>query len=200
VPAKQPARLDARVLCQAVFLAGFMGAGKSSVGRALGQRLRWVFEDLDDRIERRERRTIAGIFRDSGESEFRRAESAALRQAIAEMRGGGKIVALGGGAFVQKENAALLQASGVPTVFLDAPVEELWRRCRAQASEAGVERPLLRDKDQFQQLYKTRRPGYLKASLKIPTGGRTVDEVAAEIARKLGLKEIAIRTEEGEVE
>jgi len=61
-----------------VFLVGFMGAGKSSVGRALGQRLNWVFEDLDDRIEAREGRCVVEIFRDSGESEFRRAEHAAL--------------------------------------------------------------------------------------------------------------------------
>ena len=60
-----------------------MGAGKSSVGRALGQRLNWIFEDLDDRIEARERRTVAEIFRDSGELEFRRAEHAALQQVLA---------------------------------------------------------------------------------------------------------------------
>ena len=50
-----------------VFLVGFMGAGKTSVGRALGERLNWSFEDLDERIERREKRTVAAIFRDSGE-------------------------------------------------------------------------------------------------------------------------------------
>ncbi|HTS09821.1 MAG TPA: shikimate kinase, partial [Candidatus Eisenbacteria bacterium] len=57
-----------------------MGAGKTSVGRTLGQRLNWAFEDLDDRIQQREGRTIAEIFRDSGELEFRRAEHNALRQ------------------------------------------------------------------------------------------------------------------------
>ena len=89
-----------------------MGAGKSSVGRELGQRLNWLFEDLDDRIEAREGRTVAAIFRDSGEPAFRRAEHAALQQVLEELRGGSsKIIALGGGAFVQKENAVLLQAS-----------------------------------------------------------------------------------------
>ena len=97
-----------------------MGAGKSSVGRALGERLNWVFEDLDDRIEAREGRTVAEIFRDSGESEFRRAEHAALEHVLHELRGGvARIVALGGGAFAQKENAALLRGrpASVPTVF-----------------------------------------------------------------------------------
>jgi len=184
-----------------VFLVGFMGAGKSSVGRALGQRLNWVFEDLDDRIQAREGRTVAEIFRDSGESEFRRAEHTALQDVLRELSGGGfRIVALGGGAFVQKENAALLKASSVPTVFLDAPVEELWQRCSTQASEAGTERPLLREIAQFRDLYETRRSSYSKASLKIQTGGRPVETIAAEIAETLGLNEIALRTEEGEVE
>jgi shikimate kinase len=178
-----------------------MGAGKSSVGRALGQRLNWIFEDLDDRIQAREGRTVAEIFRDSGESEFRRAEHAALQHVLEELRGGGaRIVALGGGAFVQKENAALLKACAVASVFLDAPVEELWQRCRTQATESGTERPLLRSREQFRKLYETRRKGYAKASLKIQTGSRAVETIAAEIAKALGLKQIALRTEQGEVE
>ena len=197
---KQPSAV-AGLPSSSVFLVGFMGAGKSSVGRALGERLNWVFEDLDNRIEAREGRTVAEIFRDSGESEFRRAEHAALEDVLCELRGGGaRIVALGGGAFVPKENAARLKASGVPTVFLDAPVEELWQRCSTQATESGAERPLLRNREHFRELYETRRRSYAKASLKIQTGGRPVETIAAEIAAKLKLKEIALRTEEGEVE
>jgi len=178
-----------------------MGAGKSSVGRALGQRLNWVFEDLDDRIEAREGRTVAEIFRDSGESEFRRAEHAALEHVLRELRGGSaRIIALGGGAFVQKENAALLKRSGVPTVFLDAPVEDLWQRCSTQARETGAERPLLRSRKQFRELHETRSRSYSKASLKIQTGSRAVEEIAAEIAASLGLNKIELRTEQGEVE
>ena len=185
----------------AVFLVGFMGAGKSSVGRALGQRLNWVFEDLDDRLAAREGRTVAEIFRDSGESEFRRAEQVVLQQILRELRGGGtRVVALGGGAFVQKANADLLKASNLPTVFLDAPVEELWQRCCVQASESGAERPLLRSMEQFRELYDARRTGYAKASLQIQTGNRSVETIVAEIAETLGLKKIASRTEQGEVE
>jgi shikimate kinase len=176
-----------------------MGAGKTSVGRALGQRLNWIFEDLDDRIERREGRTVADIFRDSGEQEFRRAEHAALREVLNEM-GSSRIIALGGGAFVQENNAALLQASGAPTVFLDGKVEELWQRCSKQATAAGAQRPLLRDPEQFRKLYAERRGGYSKASLKIQTGHRSVDQIAAEITKKLRLKEIEIRVEQGEIE
>lgn len=185
----------------AIFLVGFMGAGKSSVGRVLAQRLNWIFEDLDDRIEAREGRTVAEIFRDSGESEFRRAEHAALQDVLQELRGGGaRIVALGGGAFVQRENAGLLGVSGLPTVFLDAPVEELWQRCCTQASEHGTERPLLRSLEEFRKLYETRRRHYSKASLQIQTGNRTVETIVSEIAGTLGLNRISVRTEQGEVE
>jgi shikimate kinase len=198
---RKPSAKPVGVSGTAIFLVGFMGAGKSSVGRRLGQRLNWVFEDLDDRIEAREGRTVAEIFRDAGESEFRRAEHAALEHVLRELRGGGaRIVALGGGAFVQKENAALLKRSGVSTVFLDAPVEDLWERCRAQAREAGVERPLLRSQQQFRKLHEARSRGYSMASLKIQTGSRTVETIAAEIADLLGLKKIELRTEQGEAE
>jgi shikimate kinase len=184
-----------------VFLVGFMGAGKSSVGRALGQRLNWIFEDLDDRIERIEKRKIAEIFAASGEPHFRQAEQTALRQVLEELQSGvARVIALGGGAFVQKENATLLLAAGVPTVFLDAPVEELWQRCRVQAEEAGTDRPLLKSRDSFRSLYQTRRKSYLKALVKIQTGSRDVEAIAAEIAKKLGLKEIAMRTQPGEAE
>jgi shikimate kinase len=207
VRAKQPTHVRsnrpraAKPSCGAVFLVGFMGAGKSSVGRALAERLNWVFEDLDDRIERREGRTVPEIFRNSGEPGFRRAEHGALRSVIDELSAGAlKIIALGGGAFVQEKNAALLQSSGAPTVFLDAPADELWQRCSQQAAETGVARPLLNNAGQFRKLYDVRRKKYLKASHRIETGNRTVDDVAAEIEHALGLKKIAVRAEQGEVE
>ena len=184
-----------------VFLVGFMGAGKSRVGRSLAERLNWTFEDLDDRIERSQGRKIAEIFQNAGESSFREAEHTALKQLLDEVRGGvSRVVALGGGAFVQSNNAALLKAAKVPTVYLDAPVEELWRRCSEQAGTAGAQRPLLQSKEQFRRLHDRRRKGYLKASLKIATGGRDVEAVAADITKALGLHAIAARTELGETE
>jgi shikimate kinase len=173
---------------RAVVLIGFMGAGKSSVGRALGEQLAWSFEDLDERIERRERRKVPEIFRDSGEAAFRRAEHAALKELLGELRTGAeRIVALGGGAFAQKENVGLIEAGGVWTVFLDASVEELWRRCRQQAEQQGTERPLLSSLESFRELYEARQPHYLKASLRQETGGKTVAEIAAEVVLALGL-------------
>jgi len=178
-----------------------MGAGKTSVGRELGQRLNWVFEDLDDRVERQEGRSVAEIFRDSGEPQFRRTERAALQQVLEELHGGGaRIVALGGGAFARPDNAELLEASGVPVVFLDARVEELWRRCREEAGSVTRVRPLLQTFERFRALYRSRRKGYLRVPTKIETGGRPVEAIAAEIVERLGLKKIEMQTEPGEVE
>jgi shikimate kinase len=169
-----------------------MGAGKTSVGRALGQRLNWIFEDLDDRIQQAQGRTVAEIFRNSGEPAFRQAERAALEQVLEELQlGSFKVVALGGGAFIQPGTAALLKRSGVPAVFLDGPVEELWQRCCKQAGENASERPLLRSLDQFRALYESRRSGYGMASLKIDTSNRIEQAIADEIAEVLGLKKAA---------
>ena len=185
---RKPAVGDRQRAARAIVLIGFMGAGKSSVGRALGEQLGWTFEDLDERIERRERRKVPEIFRDSGESAFRRAEHTALRELLSELRAGAeRVVAVGGGAFAQVHNAALLKAGGVPAVFLDAGVEELWRRCTQQAERQGIERPLLGSLESFRELYEARRPHYLKASFRQETSGKSVEEIAAEVVQALGL-------------
>jgi shikimate kinase len=165
-----------------------MGAGKSSVGRALAEQLAWTFEDLDTRIERRERRTVAEIFRDSGEADFRRAEHDALRELLDELRGETKkVIALGGGTFAQQSSVRLIDATAIPTVFLDARVDELWRRCTQQAEKPGVHRPLLSSPQAFRELYEQRRPHYMKAAFRQETGGKTVERIAAEVVQALGL-------------
>lgn len=161
-----------------------MGAGKTSVGQALSRRLGLPFEDLDDRIEDREGKTIAQIFRESGEVEFRRAETCALRALLEEVVSSSRLVALGGGAFVEPVNAALINDAQAFSVFLDAPVEELFRRCEGEPRE----RPLRQTPKQFRDLYEKRRPSYMKATHRIETGGKDVDAVAAEVACSLGLE------------
>jgi shikimate kinase len=162
---------------RAVFLVGFMGSGKTSVGQALSRRMGWPFEDLDDRIVAREGRTIEAVFRESGEIEFRRAENAALRELLGELGSSPRVVALGGGAFVQAENFALIESAGVHTVFLDANPEELYRRCEQEQRQ----RPLRQSATQFYELYGQRRTAYLKARCQIETRGKDVDAVAAEV-------------------
>jgi shikimate kinase len=169
---------------RAVVLVGFMGAGKSSVGAALSRRLGWPFEDLDERIQAREQRSIEQIFRQSGEAAFRKLEHESLRLLVGELNPSARVIALGGGAFAQANNAALLEAAGWPTIFLDAPAEELFRRCREQ----GLERPLRGDAEEFHRLYESRRPCYLKAELRIETSGKDIEAVAAEAITRLGLR------------
>jgi shikimate kinase len=169
---------------RAVFLVGFMGAGKTTVGRALSRRLGFPFEDLDDRIELREGKTIGRIFRESGEAEFRKAETAALRELLGEIHSSWRVVALGGGAFVQPVNAGLIEKAEMHSVFLDAPVEELLRRCE----DAPNTRPLRQDLKQFRELYEKRRRSYMKAAVRIETNGKDVEAIAAEVACSLGLE------------
>ncbi len=164
-----------------IFLVGFMGAGKSSVGLALSRKLGWPFEDLDQRIEAQERRSIEQIFQQSGESAFRQIEHAALRSLIQELGASPRVVAVGGGAFAQVNNAALLEGAGFPVIFLDAPVEELFRRCQEQQ----LNRPLRRDLEEFRRLYEMRRPCYLRAALRIETNGKDVEGIAAEVIESL---------------
>jgi shikimate kinase len=161
-----------------------MGAGKTTVGRALAHRLGWEFEDLDDRIQSREAQSIEQIFRLAGESAFRIVEHETIRELLSEIGPLKRVVALGGGAIAQPENAALLRTSGFPIVFLDASVTELWQRCKEQ----GTERPLCRDIEQFRDLYQARQPHYETAGLRVDTGGKDVETVAAEVACSLELE------------
>lgn len=168
---------------QLFFLVGFMGAGKSSVGLALGRRLSWPFVDLDERIEARMGVSVPEIFRDSGEAEFRKIERITLRELLSEQSAAPRIVALGGGAFAYAENAELIERAQSVTIFLDASAEELFRRCEMQE----VDRPLRQSLDDFRNLYLARRPRYLTATLRIETDGKDVETIAAEVAGCLGL-------------
>jgi shikimate kinase len=167
-----------------VVLVGFMGAGKTSVGRELGKNLGWRFVDLDDRIQEREKRSITEIFRESGEAEFRRAEHAALKEMLETGGAAPLVLAVGGGAFGGAENASVFEASSASTVFLDASADELWKRCGADRTE----RPLRRQESAFRQLYQDRRPRYLRATVHVDTAGKEVRRIADEVVASLGLK------------
>jgi shikimate kinase len=166
-----------------LFLVGFMGSGKTSLGHALSNLLGWPFQDLDARVEARQGCSIAEIFRNLGEAGFRQAEHEALLELLREMQACPAVAALGGGAFVQPENLAALESSGIPAVFLDAPLEQLWERCQSEKAE----RPLAQSLNQFRQLYEARRPIYMKAALRIETSGKNVATIVAEVVSRLGL-------------
>ena len=93
------------------------------------------------------------------------------------------VAALGGGAFVQEEVASLLEKAGSTTVFLDAPTEELWRRCAQDVTD----RPLRRMEAEFRQLYEARRPRYLQARVRVDTAGRGIEQIVGAIVSRLEL-------------
>jgi|HubBroStandDraft_2_1064218.scaffolds.fasta_scaffold16671_3 shikimate kinase len=164
---------------RAVFLVGFMAAGKTTVGQELARRLGWDFVDLDAQIESREQQTIAEIFRDRGEHEFRVVESATLRD-LTESLERDTVLALGGGTFAQPSNVELLRPWH--SIFLDTPLDELWRRTR----EDTTKRPLRKDdRAEFESLYWQRRPSYTQATMTIVTSGNTPASLCAEIERRL---------------
>jgi shikimate kinase len=164
---------------RAVFLVGYMGAGKTSVGRYLAQQLRWNFLDLDDKIAAKAGRSVADIFAKEGEPVFRRMEAEALAETVSVLScGEACVVALGGGAFSNSSNAALLDEFGAPIVWLDAPVGELWKRTQS----AGLARPLRTNVDEFGQRYAERVAGYSAGTFKVDTQGKSIPDVAAEVA------------------
>ena len=177
----RPSRGDDPALL-AVSLVGFMGAGKTTVGRALATRLGWRFEDLDDVIQAREGQRVEQIFQQQGEPAFRDLERLVIREVITA-KSVPLVLALGGGAFIEQQVQDILQAAEIPAVFLDASVEELFRR----SAQPEVVRPLRQDHERFCQLYERRRPAYLKAALRIETEGKAIAAVVEEIISGLNL-------------
>jgi shikimate kinase len=152
-----------------------MGSGKTTVGRILAGNLGWEFVDLDDRIELAAGKPIPEIFDADGEPAFREIEHQQLRTVLQD--GGGEVVALGGGAFVEPRNSELIARSGAFTVWLDVPPEILRQRC-AHATN----RPLARDPAQFDRLYQERLPFYSRAQLRVDatvTPLNVVEEIVA---------------------
>ena len=161
-----------------ILLVGFMGAGKTSVGKMLAKQLHWRFVDLDDLVVAREGRSVAQIFEEAGESGFRSRESAALQELLSGSTSiGDTVVALGGGALSHPANRAAVERSQAHKIFLDAPVEELFQRCVSQE----LPRPMLKDLSSFRELYLSRRPHYSAAATRVDTSGKSVARVSEDI-------------------
>ncbi len=172
-----------------IFLIGFMGAGKSTVGRLLARRLGFCFVETDDMITAEEGKSIPEIFRERGEAYFREKERAVLD--LLRLKSG-HVIATGGGLPCTEENLARLKALGT-VIWLRGSLATLYER----ATRAKT-RPLLTDRSReaVEALYREREPFYAQAHFMIETDGLGPDEVVQSLLRLLRLhRESAVRDE-----
>jgi shikimate kinase len=155
-----------------VYLIGFMGAGKTTIGRHLARKLGWQFIDLDREIEQREHRQIADIFRDSGEPHFRRLEQQYLKEISSLDRA---VIALGGGTYIDPRNRTLADNTGL-TVWLKVSFAKVADRVKMDGT-----RPKFDDRDEAERLYRNREPHYALAKVHVSTDEATPESVADEI-------------------
>ena len=160
-----------------LYLVGFMGTGKSAVGRRIAHNLHMTFLDVDNEIEIRERKTIATIFAQKGETAFRRMERDFIKKGHPTKN---CIVACGGGLVIQPGMLKLLKQRGI-VISLYASPEEILRR-----TKGNFKRPLLNvanPRKRIQELLKEREPIYKKAGPLIMTEGCSIEEVTAHVQR-----------------
>lgn len=160
-----------------ITLTGFMGTGKTAVGKRLAKRLGWRFVDVDELIEACSKLSVARIFQKHGESVFRRLERRCISQVV---RGKQQVIATGGGAFIDSHNRAQLRVSG-PVICLNARPQVILSRIGNKLSE----RPLLADSPnplaKIRALLSHRAHDYAQADATIDTSNLTVDEVVDRI-------------------
>lgn len=171
--------LDTRMGSRTIVLAGFMGTGKSSVGRRLAARLGREFVDTDALIEQEAGTSITRIFADQGEVEFRVREKRAVAVAVGE---DGRVVAVGGGAILDGDNLVAMKAGG-PVVCLTARPEIVLSRV---AHDTG--RPLLQGPQPLETirgLMAERADAYARADVTIDTSDLTPDEVVERLLNAL---------------
>lgn len=165
-----------------VALIGFMGTGKSSVGRLVADQLRFDYLDTDELIQSRAGRTIADIFAGEGEAAFR-----ALEQKIVEELAGrvGTVISTGGGLPVNPQNLASLRTHALIACLWASP-EKIWERVRNQSH-----RPLLNDPDpqaKIRELLDARGPFYRQADVLLSTEVRSIREVAQQVVLQFRLE------------
>jgi shikimate kinase len=166
------------VVIERVLLWGFMASGKTAVGARLAERLGWEHVDLDAEIVRRAGKSIARIFQEEGESAFRGLEAEATRELLERRRA----VLSPGGGWVMNQGVLDRIPAHTLTVWLRVEPDTVLERLRADAG--GAERPLLAAPDPAQRirtLLAEREAAYERAAHVIPTDGRSVESIVAEI-------------------
>ena len=162
-----------------IVLTGFMGAGKSTVGRLLAERLDWPFIDADDEIEASQGATIAEIFATRGEPWFRQLEHETIQRLLAADR---LVLGLGGGAIEDPRTLGiLLAATETRLIHLEADLRTVLLRCRGSESV----RPVLQDRANLENRYQRRLPLYRQAHLTVAVDALSPEAVAAAILEQV---------------
>jgi thiamine-phosphate diphosphorylase len=159
-----------------IYLIGFMGSGKTTVGRRVAERLGLPFVDLDTEIEKASGLTIRRLFEESGEAAFRQRESVFLSGTESLPSA---VIATGGGSFVQSENQEMIQKLGT-AIFLDVPFETILERLSGKN-----DRPLFAGPEQAGQLFAQRDPFYRMGSITVALSKESVEEAADRVLRAL---------------
>lgn len=158
-----------------VILTGFMGTGKTAVGRILAERLKKEFLDTDEMVERRAGKTVSEIFSSGGELAFREMES---EVALAVAGFDGKVISTGGGAVLRRENVEALRRNGI-IINLDSRPEKIFERLKNTDG-----RPLLKKPDvvgEIKKLLAERERFYADCDFRVDTSLMSPDEVAGRI-------------------
>lgn len=162
-----------------IVITGFMGSGKTRIAQELARRLDLAMVDLDNRITEKEGRSPAQLIVEEGEPAFRLIETATLLELL--QTNAAHIIALGGGAWIQKTNRDLIEEYNYLSVWLDAPFDVCWGRIET----SGEDRPLGKTKEQAQMLYEQRRPIYQLADIRVAVRDENFEDLITLIVSKL---------------
>lgn len=160
-----------------IYLCGFMGCGKTTVGRVLADMLELGYEDMDAYIEKKAGMSIPQIFAEKGEDAFRRMET----EAVAELGKAGGVISCGGGAMLKDINAGTAAKYGT-VVYIDVPYDVCYGRISGDTNRPIV---MANTKESLEEIYNDRAPLYLAHSQVRADGNKSPEDIAADIKAKV---------------
>ncbi len=156
-----------------IYLVGFMGSGKSTVGRILAEKLNLNFVDVDQLIEEEKKMKISDIFKKKGEKYFRELERKRIKDLSKKEN---LVISTGGGLGANRENIELMKKTGL-VVWLDVSLDEIIKRCKGDKNRPLLNQPY----ESLKRLYDSRKPVYKMAHIHIKTDNKNPEEIAEEI-------------------